>query len=739
MAETGGSTTRKRHSADDVLAYADKIVKGTPPEVQIDDILMKDRINTDISHTDLFLERGKAFVRGADLLISNLEDGEVKNPAARTKLKAAVVHLYSAYEDELQAANISSPAEGKRLLDEFLVRVVILLESQTTMKAKVAGKRLAIAERVANWNAGRKSLVTISDTVNPVNDNKQVVVQVEVPRCELTLAQKKEFVELLSNNTKPVWFKAMPRWEQKCLLERLSTDPPATLENINDKIQTIPTLVRHVPGLANFSQHVLRVYEAGKEGDFTMIAESRRERSGVVCPVDLYKSEYDDERQRITDGNVGQMLVSLEDRALRFAETWGTNSFSIPVTYQTLLSPGIVTSTISGGANDNAMMVKNKNEAINKLKTALANPTDMDSKAYLAQLGLRMNDKGEIEYKGKNGQTIYVKPIIVSTNHSVNAWRAIPEPFKSSEKKLNGSDSIILLAQVGEFLTHALNFYKNNGKIDQFTHGEWGTLIKNLQELKQYSSIDNVPAEKRDTILAAINASFASVQGKIGLTRENDLKILLQAVRDYIETPHLKVSKYHRPFFQSSLEQIISDKLGGVGSGSCKSGKDRKGLETLHTDAMLIYQSRYGSLPRYDDQGAARERFVEICVELYMSRHQHEIASQNSPGACGLKELKNILPKDIREAIGEKELSEANKYGSLNKVNTRLLDDKEKKKELSVDVKKIEEDLGLSKSARMKSGKFSFFSDKLFGMFNRHDKKNEAAPVINNQKSRLVK
>jgi len=110
-----------------------------------------------------------------------------------------------------------------------------------------------------------------------------------------------------------------------------------------------------------------------------------------------------------------------------------------------------------------------------------------------------------------------------------------------------------------------------------------------------------------------------------------------------------------RELYISALEELTTSLMGGIAYGSCVSGKDRKGLETIYADAMRLYFDRYGSVPPMswtnDKEKKAREQFVEIFTDIYTTRHQHENAGQNAPGADGIKTPKLYLPSDILSAI----------------------------------------------------------------------------------------
>lgn len=111
-----------------------------------------------------------------------------------------------------------------------------------------------------------------------------------------------------------------------------------------------------------------------------------------------------------------------------------------------------------------------------------------------------------------------------------------------------------------------------------------------------------------------------------------------------------------RELFLSSLEQLIIITINGHSYGSCVSGKDRKAIELIHTDAMMLYKEKYGQFPKFGDPKDKKERiaFVDMVMRLYTSRHQHEHAGQNAPGSEGIKTPANYFPPDIVEAINKR-------------------------------------------------------------------------------------
>ncbi len=141
------------------------------------------------------------------------------------------------------------------------------------------------------------------------------------------------------------------------------------------------------------------------------------------------------------------------------------------------------------------------------------------------------------------------------------------------------------------------------------------------------------------------------------------LQELLDDYKNVLESPVGSATFWDydgRELYLSSLEQLIVLTIGGYSYGSCVSGKDRKAIELVHTDAMMLYQSKYGSWPKFGDpkDKDERARFVTLFVDLYISRHQHELAGQNAPGSEGIKTPGWYLPKDIAEEINKRLASE---------------------------------------------------------------------------------
>ncbi|CAM2730684.1 oxidoreductase [Legionella steigerwaltii] len=142
-----------------------------------------------------------------------------------------------------------------------------------------------------------------------------------------------------------------------------------------------------------------------------------------------------------------------------------------------------------------------------------------------------------------------------------------------------------------------------------------------------------------------------------------------------------------RELFLSSLEQLIILAIDGHPYGSCVSGKDRKAIELIHTDAMILYKELYGCWPIFDEpQAKDRIRFVSLVADLYMSRHQQEHAGQNAPGSEACKTPDWYLPEDIATEIkkrldNDRALKEEDRVATNNEVKNIFIGGHKKVKE----------------------------------------------------------
>lgn len=157
--------------------------------------------------------------------------------------------------------------------------------------------------------------------------------------------------------------------------------------------------------------------------------------------------------------------------------------------------------------------------------------------------------------------------------------------------------------------------------------------------------------------ISYINSRLEEKTGKGELSPENkaNIRLLLAEYEAILAKDGLLQATWYdvhaRELFLSTIEQLLAIQTGCTPHGSCVSAKDRKSLEFIHTDAAELYHQFYGKWPSYSDEGMDRQRFVNLFAKLYITRHHHECAAQNAPGAAGIKTPTMYLPADIQDAI----------------------------------------------------------------------------------------
>lgn len=104
--------------------------------------------------------------------------------------------------------------------------------------------------------------------------------------------------------------------------------------------------------------------------------------------------------------------------------------------------------------------------------------------------------------------------------------------------------------------------------------------------------------------------------------------------------------------FAAALMDAAERFSGGISIGHCKSSKDRKGIELLIADAMIVYFLIHNIVPQFNDIDLRRENFVSIVVQLFNTGIYSDIAAFHSPGSFGLKDS-SIFPEDIKIALAE--------------------------------------------------------------------------------------
>ncbi|HAT1793418.1 TPA: oxidoreductase [Legionella pneumophila] len=185
------------------------------------------------------------------------------------------------------------------------------------------------------------------------------------------------------------------------------------------------------------------------------------------------------------------------------------------------------------------------------------------------------------------------------------------------------------------------------------------TRSKRRHEIFQHNHPFNIAKRYYYTQATDTDSDFLLKTAQKYASSKPGLQALIDDYKAVLESPLGSATFWDydgRELFLSSLEELIILNMGGYSYGSCVSGKDRKAVELLHTDAMILYKAKYGNWPKFGIPKEKQERvnFINIVVDLYISRHQHELAGQNAPGSEGIKTPDWYWPNDIAEAINER-------------------------------------------------------------------------------------
>ncbi len=496
------------------------------------------------------------------------------------------------------------------------------------------------AENLACWKERPTQATHYTDS------DGHTIVQLSIPITTLTPELAKEYLRIFDSDNLPSWFSTLPDWEQihfqqfirqelirnhynVDLIDRKNPDTEV-IEILSHALSGIPATIRRYPGLANASRHVLAIYD--DTGARIFVQE--RVRSGIITP---HKMKDKKEALRTTQQSIEQLVQDrIEEQVRGCISKFRLKPdmiypLAIPLLAQTLLSPlPGVAGSIAAMFDDDKGMIMAKDQALSQSWPALITAvSDIRTRPGL--------------------QGFNLQPEIISTNHAFNKFRRV------AESGANAENQAVLMRSFGKLLFNLATSHN----VD--------TSQAFFRQVNDIASCQNI----QDLNLSDISEILDKL--KTQLPEDLPLDLLFEAVKDYLRLAQ-DDSFEHRSsanLFRASLEQIIVGELSGIPYGSCKSGKDRKGIEICHTDAMIIYYKKYGELPKYDvaeKDTDKRKNFLGVFARHFVSNHHAKNADYNAIGSYGVKSIKGVLPQDMQDAIDlECELSLQDKNASLNR------------------------------------------------------------------------
>ena len=453
----------------------------------------------------------------------------------------------------------------------------------------------------------------------------------------------------------PEWFTVLPDNEQRLLKASLLSE-----KNVEDAVSFIPSRLRTVPGLANFAEHHLLV--TSSEGEVLHHTDPRL-RSSHISSRDVKKQPV----------KIGELHTSRNLKQLRAYA--GIKDLSI----QTLISPFKALDRFIPDGYLYTQLCKG---------VEVVREENPDSRIYLTnhpfniakRLTPTWTSDGECNFLLQGAEQHLKKEFIDKGIPDSEFWAKMIRDgitFTRESNTVKGYTELLQIMQKNPLVCQGISLDRLKGLINSaFT--EAGIRVQNKlglvpmklsagqdEELLKYMLTDLFEKHYEQlsswTEWQSVFANHYHAQGK------DNSKDLLNIVKKLCDLTQISCDyrnllgsgygtatlwdQHGRELWLSSLENLQIILEDGISYGSCVSGKDRKSLEQIHTDAMILYRLIYGSWPSINDSGSARANFVELVADLYETRHPHEHADQNAPGANGIKTPYKYFPEDISAAI----------------------------------------------------------------------------------------
>ncbi|WP_131782120.1 Dot/Icm T4SS effector PI-3-phosphatase SidP [Legionella gresilensis] len=426
----------------------------------------------------------------------------------------------------------------------------------------------------------------------------------------------------------PYWFLRLPAYEQLFLKRVLSET-----NNIADVVSYLPSRLRSLPLLANFGKHQL--FLLYPNGQVKELGQARL-RSSHLSSRDL-EDEPAILGQEHSNRNVAQICHYLgKSRALFI---------------QTLISPISLPSQIL----PDPILDKHRRHAIERLRSE-----HKEIKIYTSNHPF--NIAKYLIYTSS-----YDQDCLELLNSVQEELRNITEQSKDLKIDDNFATHIACLIELSytypKIFKQIRQFIENPKLIEDIGTSAYERFIKqvfseNKIPVSFCSSLWPDKEFNKDNVIKSLDY-LISLKGSNSLAfnlakRLTDLAQICCEYNKVLNSGYGTATIFDyrcRELWLSSVENLIIILIEGLSYGSCVSGKDRKALEIIHTDAMLIYREIYGTWPSFFDNKEARGHFESIFVDLYITWHAHVHAGRNADGAQGIKTPANYLPKDIVEAI----------------------------------------------------------------------------------------
>jgi hypothetical protein len=576
-----------------------------------------------------YLTRFQMFVKGSLYCAEHLLNDAFSGIHNVESLKLYITGLQQEYERGIEdLSEETTISTFQQLFSRSCVRLTAVFETLTPYDFKQLERMLSKAEEYVVLLGGRPDLVTIS-TLNIAGESG-FLVQRETKISPLTPRLRQEFWSIrecllrradedIEELELPAWYVSLEPSEQRYLEAVLQT--VRSQQELEETFANYSSRLRGILGPANYREHHYKWVSIPtvQTEPFQTKDEGRRLTSSIIASREVPHT--------LTDVRVlhaARNLESIVNHAIEQYAAKRIDALNLEeglVNGQEIALPVLVQTLISPALPKDRELMVDKLQGIEEFNRVLSGQESHWIKSkYPKPLRVKTAAGREV--------VVNIMPVLYSSNHPLNLSKIV-EPTMPTEP-----DCQNIIAHVEQFLRE----YPQRAD------------IRRLLDLYQ-------------EVLGVDIGYFQAI------------KYVKTATETFFD-------RKGRQLFLCSIEQLIFERMGAVPYGSCVSAKDRKGLEFIHTDAMALYFKAYRRWPEHGDDGKERDNFVEIFASIYVTRHHHESAGQNAPGANGIKTPNYYLPTDMQTRIKELYLELYGPMATLS-CDNQLADNNELKAVLS--------------------------------------------------------
>lgn len=507
----------------------------------------------------------------------------------------------------------------------IMVNTLGILKAEDTDESVM--NALDRAEQYYLLTQSRPVLVSIS------NISDIFTMQVELPLENFDAKTLEELHNIREGKTRPAWFIALPKMQQTLLRYTLSLEPDP------QKWSQVSRL-REIPGLANLAESKT-VSCSSEDG---VLYESSVLRSAHPASRDVRKQPFAD--------------VFVE-RSCRVAEERRKDTPMMLLTLISPLRPGYGVQSITP---DSSLYDKVLTHLGERKKN-----TNTGGISYAANLSLNYG-----QYLGPKTDAVSILrddilyavkakfPYIPEEEREENFIKLIRAAYQFA-----GSSDGWYFSFLKEAASNLLRQYEP----DAISSGILAEACKNLEKTK-YVNFDEKTRHSMERMLGYCVKLYPLSVAQEKILSENLFVASIAKACEGAggdELPATQVVKNVATSILTMIPQadpdahnlhlaarflILAESVGITGLLTCVSGKDRTACVLLVKLAMEIFFQKMGY--SYDSSNALkadREHMARIFAQLYVNQHHTEFASQNAPGAYGIKHTHKYLPTYYVEAI----------------------------------------------------------------------------------------